>query len=316
MFRLPHIVFKGWHRTRQRVTPLSQGQSHWNDLTTATANYNMGANRLQNLSAGSSAGDAISYGQGGASLNGLNLNSNTLSGMAPATASGQALAYAQNGAQLKTNNAAIAVVSSSLGGPSATPLVITAPANIASGNTLVFIAGAGSVPVFTLPSGFTQIRNDAGSWSQTIACKTAAGSEPGSYSSAFTGGANATGAIFQLSNTECAHLDASSGGFANSGNSFTIPSVTTTQGNESIFALGSQYCGNVPILSVGRVYVAHANLAVSGYSQVVPGASPTVAFGPDTSCGTAFIAAAQLAFIPTATVQASPLITNQTGAQV
>jgi hypothetical protein len=118
---------------------LSQGQSHLNDLATATANYNMGANRLQNLNAGSVVGDAIGYGQSGASLNGLNLNNNRLSGMASATVSGQAIAFAQSGAQLTTNNAAIAIVSTSIGG-SGTPLVITAPAGIVSGNALVLVA--------------------------------------------------------------------------------------------------------------------------------------------------------------------------------
>ena len=79
-----------------------------NHLSAAGASYNMGANRLQNLGSASSNGDALSYGQSGAILNGLNLNSHSATGVAPATASGQALAFAQNGAQLTTNQPTIA----------------------------------------------------------------------------------------------------------------------------------------------------------------------------------------------------------------
>jgi hypothetical protein len=242
---------------------LSQGQSHLNDLATATANYNMGANRLQNLTAGTVTGDAIGFGQSGASLNGLDLNSNTLSGMAPATGSGQALAFAQGNAQLTTNNSAIAVISSSEAGPSATPLLITAPANVAMGRALVLVMSAGSSPTFTLPSGFTQIRLDAGTqWSQVIACKTATGAEPGSYSTAFTGGAsNGTGTILQLSNTDCAHLDTNSGGFINSALSYTIPSLTAGQTNEYVLAAGSNACADVPAISAGQVFVSNGGNA-------------------------------------------------------
>src|ERR1700722_1596110 len=137
----------------------SQGQSHLNDLATANANYNMGANRLQNLGGGAANGDALSYGQSGAVLNGLSLNSNPLGGLSAGTAAGQALTFAQIGAQLKINNAAIKVSSSSVAGASGSPLGIGAPASIVSGRALVLVfTVAGATPGVTLPSGFTAIR--------------------------------------------------------------------------------------------------------------------------------------------------------------
>jgi hypothetical protein len=307
---------------------LSQGQSHLNDLTTATANYNMGANRLQNLTAATTAGDAIGYGQSGASLNGLNLNNNALSGMAPGTASGQALAFAQGNAQLTSNNAAISVVSSSEAGPSATPVTITAPANIAAGRALVLVMGAGGTsPAFTLPTGFSTVRTDTGTgssqnWSQVVGCKTATGSEPGSYSISFTGGASSgTGAILQLSNTDCAHLDANSGGFVNSALSYVIPLLTATQTNEYVLAAGSNACADVPGINTGQVFVSNATygrLAMAGYLQAAPGSSLSPVLGPlsSTDCAPSTMAGAQLAFIPNSTVQAAPLVTNQVGAQI
>jgi len=283
----------------------------------------MGANRLQNLNAGSIAGGAISYGQSGTTLNGLNLGSGALSGLGPATASGQAITFAQGNVQLKTNNATIAVVSSSEAGPSATPLVITAPATITSGNALVLVMGAGSSPSFTLPTGFTRIRLDAGSsWSQVIACKTTTGSEPGNYSTVFTGGAsNGTGALLQLSNTDCADLDTNSGGFQNSTLSYTIPSLTNAQTNEYILAAGSNFCGDVPSISLGQIFVSNGGngrLVVSGYLQAVAGTSLSPILGPMSlnDCGPVTIAGAQVAFIPTSTVQSAPLISNQVHAQL
>lgn len=50
---------------------LSQGQSHLNDMATATGNYAMGSNKLTGLAAGSANGDSLAYGQAAAGLNGL-----------------------------------------------------------------------------------------------------------------------------------------------------------------------------------------------------------------------------------------------------
>ena len=252
----------------------------------------------------------------------MNLNGNTLNGLASATASGQAIAFAQNNAQLTTNNAAIAVPSTSIAG-SATPLMVTAPAGIVSGNALVLVASAGSSPTFTLPSGFTAIRTDVGSSrSQVVACKTATGSEPGSYSTAFTGGAgNGTGAVLQLWNTNCANLAASSGAFANSATSLTTAGLTTAQPNEYVLVLASWACSDVPAVGLGQLYAGNGGVgyeAVTGYLQAAAGAIPTPLIGPmnPNDCGASTIIGQQIAFIPTSTVQAAPLLTNQAGAQV
>jgi hypothetical protein len=310
---------------------LSQGQSHLNDLTTATANYSMGVNRLQNLSAGAVAGDAISYGQSGASLNGLNLNSNALTGLAAANASGQALSYAQNGARLTANNAAIAEVSAGvMSGASSSPAAVPAPANIVSGNALVLVFGVyNSSPGISLPTGFSAIRTDSANgsgniWTQVIACKTATASEPGSYSVSWSNGDNhGTGAVIQLANTDCAHLDVGAGTNAGGTVTLTIPPLTTTQAGEYIIAAGSWDCANLPGLSIGELFVDSANLgrlAVSGYPQAAPGASLAPLVGPlnTQACGLSSNATVgqQVAFVPTSTTQSVPVITNAIGAQV
>jgi hypothetical protein len=309
---------------------LSQGQSHLNDLATASANYNMGANRLQNLGSGAANGDALSYGQTGAILNGLNLNSGPFGGLGAATAAGQALTFGQIGAQLRINNAAINVVSSSVAGASGSPLGITAPASIVAGRAMVLVfTVAGSTPGVTLPSGFTAIRTDSTNssgnlWTQLVACKTATGSEPSSYSVSWTNGDNhGTAAIVQLANTDCTHLDVNNGANVVGATTLTIPSLTTTQNNEYILAAGSWNCGDVPGIGVGQVFVSNGGvgrLVVSGYPQVVAGTSLAPVVGPlnTSDCGLAGTAAtgAQVAFIPNSTVQAAPLITNQMGGQV
>ncbi len=335
-FPLGVDVSAGTHRIKSLAPnsalgdALSQGQSHLNDLATASANYSMGSNRLQNLGSGAGNGDALSYGQSGALLNGLSLNSNPLGGLAAATVAGQALTFAQNGAQLKINNAAIGVASSSLAGASGTPLGISAPANIVAGRALVMVfTVAGSTPGVALPSGFTTIRTDSANgngslWTQVIACKTATGSEPGSYSVSWTNGDNhGTGAVIQLSNTDCSHLDVTSGTNAGGTATLTIPNLTTTQNNEYILAAGSWNCGDVPAISIGQVFVNNSGvgrLIVSAYPQVLAGASLSPVVGPlnTNDCGLSGTAAtgAQVAFIPNSTVQAAPLITNQVGAQL
>lgn len=309
---------------------LSQGQSHLNDLTAANANYNMGANRLQNLGSGSTGGDALGFGQTGATLNGLNLNSNPLGGLSAGTAAGQALAFAQSGAQLTTNNATIAVVSSNLAGPSSSPLSIAAPAGITAGRALMLtFAVGGSTPGITLPSGFSAIRTDSANgggsiWTQVVACKTASGSEPGSYSVTWTNGdSHGTGAVVQLSNTDCAHVDVASGGNAGATTTLTIPSLTSAQNNEYVLASGSWNCADVPQISAGQVFVANGGsgrLVISGYLQAAAGLSLAPVVGPlntgDCSQAANATTGAQIAFIPTTTVQATPLITNQLGARL
>jgi len=330
-FPLGLDVSAGTHRIKNLAVnsstgdALSQGQSHLNDLTTASASYNMGANRLQNLGSAATNGDALSYGQSGAILNGLNLNAHTVTGLAPATASGQALAFAQNGAQLTTNQPSIAAVSTIENSGGGTPFVINAPAGIVSGNALVLVIGVfPNASSFTLPAGFSQIRldNAGANWTQLVACKTATGSEPSSYSTAFAGGGTTSvGAILQLSHTNCAQLDASSGGFANSATTLTIPSVVTSQTNEYVLAAGSWACADVPGINVGHVYInsgASGRLTVSGYLQNASGSTPAPVVGPlnTQDCGPLTVTGQQIAFIPTTTVQAVPLITNQSGAQL
>ena len=304
---------------------LSQGQSHLNDLSTASASYNMGANRLQNLGSASANGDALSYGQSGAILNGLNLNAHAATGVAPATASGQALAFAQNGAQLTTNQPTITVLSKIENSGGGTPYLINAPTGIVSGNALVLVIGVfPTASSFTLPSGFTQVRldNSGTSWTQMIACKTATGSEPSSYSASFAGGGSTSvGAIIQLSNTNCSQLDANSGGFANSATTLTIPALTTSQTNEFVLAAASWACSDVPGINVGRVFInsgSFGRLTVSGYLQAAASSSPTPVVGPlnTQNCAPVTVTGQQLAFIPTTTTQAAPLISNQSGAQL
>jgi hypothetical protein len=302
---------------------LSQGQSHLNDLIAASANYNMGANKLQNLGGGATNGDALSFGQAGAILNGLNLNSGSLSGLGAGTASGQALTFAQPGAQLTTNQPSITVTSTIETSGAGSPFTINAPASIVAGRALVLVLAVSNTATFSLPSGFTQVRTDAGTgWSQVLACKTATGSEPSSYSTAFTGsGTTSVGAILQLSNTNCAKLDVNNGGFTNSATGFTIPSLTTTQNNEFVVAGGSWGCSDVPGINVGQIFINNGGfgrLVVSGYSQNAASASPTPVLGPlnTNNCGPTPIVGQQVAFIPTTTAQSMPLITNQSGAQL
>jgi hypothetical protein len=155
-----------------------------------------------------------------------------------------------------------------------------------------------------------------------VACKTASGSEPGSYSTTFTGGGSSAGAILQLSNTNCANLAANSGGFTNSATSFTTPSLTTAQANEYVLVLGSWTCSDAPPITLGQVYVSNGTYisgqTVTGYLQLSAGASPTPSAGPTNpgDCGATAIVGQQIAFIPTSTVQSTPLLTNQAGTQV
>jgi hypothetical protein len=330
-FPLSLDVSAGAHRIKSLAPnsttgdALSQGQSHLNDLTTASASYNMGANRLQNLGSAATNGDALSYGQSGAILSGLNLNTHTATGLAPATANGQALAFAQNGAQLTTNQPSIAAISTIENSGGGTPFVINAPASIVAGNALVLVIGVyPTASSFTLPTGFTQVRldNTGANWTQMVACKTATGSEPSSYSISFAGGGSTSvGAILQLSNTNCSELDVNSGGFANSATTLTIPSVTTSQTNEYVLAAASWACADVPGINVGQIYINNGGfgrLTVSGYLQTAASSSPTPVVGPlnTQNCSPVTVTGQQLAFIPTTTVQAVPLITNQSGAQL
>ncbi len=299
---------------------LSQGQSHLNDLTTATANYNMGMNRLQNLNAGAVAGDALGYGQSGASLNGLNLNSNTLTGLAPATVSGDALSYAQNGAQLTTNQAPVnPLVSNADNATNSSPMVISAPASIVAGNALVAIVDVTSATgVLSAPAGFTQLRTDStalgNGMTAAFFCKTATGSEPASYSFSSTVSTNVQGAVIQLKGVSCTMDGAGSVGAADA-SAATAPAFTTTLASDYVLTQGSYYGGVLNTASIGQVLdnqSAHG-FAATGY---VNAASPTAAVTYTASAGAQTQLVSQVALESLTTIQNLALVMNQKGAQL
>ncbi|MBE3605319.1 hypothetical protein IMX07_17075, partial [bacterium] len=88
---------------------LSQGQSHLNDLATATGNYSLGGNTLTNVAGATATGEPLAYGQSGATLYGANFTNGPVTGVPTATALGQALSWGQNQAQLTVNQAVAAV---------------------------------------------------------------------------------------------------------------------------------------------------------------------------------------------------------------
>jgi hypothetical protein len=179
------------------IDALSQGQSSLNDLAKATAAYDMSNNKLQNLGAAASVGEALGVGQTGGHLNGLDLNSQQLSSLSPANSAGQALAFGQNGGQLKITSGTIAVNSQSPNVASSTPVTsqgVSAPAGLTNGDvevaTLHFSAGGIAAGNFVIPTGWTHIRHDtsvAGSGGETVTtglwwhCVTNAATEPTNY---------------------------------------------------------------------------------------------------------------------------------------
>lgn len=98
---------------------------------TLTSNASAGGFKMQNLGAGAANGDALSYGQSGALLNGLNLNSNQVSGLPAASASGQALEYGQSGAALGGLSLTTSLGLTSGGTGTASPSGVSAGTNMA-----------------------------------------------------------------------------------------------------------------------------------------------------------------------------------------
>lgn len=301
---------------------LSQGQSHLNDLAAATGNYSLGGNTLTSVAGATATGEPLAYGQSGATLYGANFTNGPVIGVPTATALGQALSWGQNQAQLTANNAAIAVVSTSTGAAGGSPLTINAPASISAGNALLLAFTYQGTSTPTLPTGFTQIRSDSvGTPTYSVlACKTATASEPSSYSISFSGSpSNIFGGIMQVAGTDCSHLDVNAGA-TSPGNilTFTLPTVTTTQANDYIFAVGSWACGDNPAINLGQLYINPGRIAATGYLQASPGVSAAPVMGPlnPNDCGEAGTnwIGQQVAFTPNSTTQSAPIVGNQNGA--
>ncbi|MBF6559147.1 MAG: hypothetical protein IVW56_02570 [Candidatus Binataceae bacterium] len=298
---------------------LSQGQSHLNELAPAQNVYSMGNNRLQWVRGGAQALDALSYGQSGAQLNGLDLNNNQLANLSAASASGQALAYAQNGAQLTTNQAAGALVSSSQNNANATSVAINAPAGIVAGNALVAnIFWVSPTGTFTPPAGWTQIRADATSVSYGLTagvfCKVATGSEPANYTFGFSVAQNVVGSISQISGITCA-TDGSSVS-AGGANSITAPAFATTHSSDYVVAQGSSYNPASFTASIGGRLISDGNangdLLVTG--RINPGVNVPAVVYSGTLANVSL--ASQVAFVTATTIQSLPVLSGQIGASI
>jgi hypothetical protein len=302
-------------------------QGQWNCLAGANGttlgafplggNVSAASHKIQNLAPGTVSGDALSQGQ--STLNALAtptapfaMGNQPLTGLPAAAASGQAVAYGQNGAQLTTNQVSGPFVSESDNGAgSGTSDVIAAPANIVAGNALVAVhdwlsAGA----TITFPAGFTPLRSDTTTGITTAwACKTATGSEPGSYTINSSVNAFNAGAVVQIKGVSCSMLNSSENaanassvstpGFSVAPNSFVL-SQGTFGGNTIV------YPGYGQALEVGR-----GSIGVGGYNTP----SGTVAAAPFSIVGgaTNFLAS-QIALQAATTIIGPPLVVGSTGA--
>lgn len=304
---------------------LSQGQSHLNDLVTATAAYSMGGNLLTNLGGASAIGEALSWGQTGATLYGANFINGPVTGVPTATALGQALSWGQNQAQLTANLPATVVSNANNSANNVTTITIPAPATITNGNALVLTGtfnsaaiGSSGPGTITLPSGFALIRNDTTGANLTaiVACKTA-NNESGSYTLSWVTGTNFSGVITNISGASCT-VDASNGvGSATSGTvTATAPALALTEGNDLVLGVASGMGGD-GIVANGNYGALVANPSSSFIGTSIYQYTPTALVSqPFTATSSDYVLAQQVALVPSRTLQSAPLVTGQQGAHL
>ena len=311
---------------------LSRGQSSLTALTVPTAAFNMNSQKLQGLAVNTATGDALSQNQSkltdlAALTSAYSVNGQKLQALGAGGVAGDAIAFAQGNAQLKHNQPGIAVASSSSGFSSSveTSQVITAPTSIASGNALVALlspVGAAAETWGTLPAGWTQIGSNISNSSGNgavggIFCKTATASEPGSYTFTWSSAAFFLGGIVQLAGTNCSQVDAS--GASNNSNAagvtVTAPALSTTHENDFVIAAGSQYGGGRVGPSLGTTIwnqTSNSNAAV-GFVDAYP-PTPALTFA-GTAAANAMVAL-DVAFYPTSTITAAPILHGSSGGTV
>lgn len=255
----------------------------------------------------------------GADVSGATLY--TITHLRDAATSHEPITYGQPSAQLTVNQNTTSLISTgSVPTGSTTPNVITAPATITSGNALVLaIQIFGGPPTITPPSGFSLIRSTvSGTVAQASYCKTATGSEPGTYSISFTGGGPARSFITQLADTDCSHIDGSTGGVAAYPTLPTIAGVATLHTNDLILAVGSMNCGDTPQINTGKVFYNDNTIGLlvgSWRLQPSIGTSTTATIGqvPANCAGGAVLAGQQIAFAPKTTIQSGVIVSGQSG---
>ena len=193
---------------------LGRGTSTLNALGAPTASYNMNGQTLTGLSNAAAGGQPIAYGQSGAQLSGLNLNNTQLSNLAPASANGQTLAYGQSGGELAAVQTPL-VVASATAQHSGTNLTITAPSALTQGTDVEFAVvsyqNAGSI---TAPSGWTNVRVDcSGGNCQRIDYHVVGAGEPSQYTWTCSSGPNQfNGGIANIRNVNSVSpIDSSAG---------------------------------------------------------------------------------------------------------
>jgi hypothetical protein len=128
------INSKACNQTPRRATRSRRG-NRLSDLATGVGLYNMGNNKLQNLGAAGTTGDALSFGQTGGQLNGLNLN-NSHSPIVAGKWFGTGGRVRAKRPQLTTTSGAIVVRTSSnvIDNSLQTTKAINAPAGIVNGD--------------------------------------------------------------------------------------------------------------------------------------------------------------------------------------
>jgi len=302
---------------------LSQGQSHLNDLATATGNYSLGGNTLTSVAGATATGEPIAYGQSGATLYGANFTNGPVIGVPTATALGQALSWGQNQAQLTVNQAVAAVASSSNNYTGATsPQSVNAPADIVAGNVLItsleFLNVASET--VTPPSGWTPIAHvdgyggGAGAPIYTF-CKVATASEPSSYSWSWNTNAYAVFmTVVQVSGVGTCTPDGQATNSSAAANSISLASFGVTHLNDFVF-VAANLAGDPGSVASSIGAQIDQSGASSGNFWFTNNsfATPTITLSGSYTEAFGGIA---IAFPTNSTVQGSPLIQGQNGAML
>ena len=139
----------------------------------------------------------------------------------------------------------------------ASSLTINAPAGLASGNLLLASITTNGNPTVTLPSGWTQLEQIAGTPTTTVYYLVAGGSEPSSYTWSFSASIEAAGGIVRISNVD-------SGSPINAHNN-TFDDGSTTPSSNSI-TTSADNCLIVQFLGIDRDESPYG--APSGYTQM------------------------------------------------
>jgi hypothetical protein len=169
-----------------------------------------------------------------------------------AVATGEPMTWGALNQQFAHNQPGAKIVSSSGATSGSGGVTISAPASISPGNALVaFVFTVGSAaPTFgSLPSGFTQIGTTAASTAShglaaAVFCKTATGSEPGTYTFTWTPLNFQAGLMYQVAGISCSQVDGAveSGNASNaSSQTVAVPGIATTHENDFIMTAAGVY---------------------------------------------------------------------------